>query len=346
MPRSRTPAPAARAPPGDRRARLGLTLALSGWTSYRVAALGCLLALAGCGQASHHTTSTAPPAKKTSPAPQKVQTGGAPIGLLVYNGALWAADAQRNQLVRVAPESGRVTGTVPVGRTPLRIVAFQGSIWSTDFRAGTVSQVSPSRLHRVATVHVGPQPEGIVAFGADLWVVSQQGGYLARVKPGASHSAERVPVGSQPRQVAAGGGHLWVSVFGDDSVAEVDPHSRRVVAHIKACGGPQGLAYAAGQLWVGCTNDGVLVDIDARSRKVVRHVTYEAADAVTNTGATMQVTSDQGPSTAALDPRTGRLTGNVKLSDAFIGDANADVVAAAGDVWVSSPDEGIVYRMP
>jgi DNA-binding beta-propeller fold protein YncE len=160
------------------------------------------------------------------------------------------------------------------------------------------------------------------------------------------HPAQHVPVGNQPRQVTAGGGRLWVSVFGDDSVAEVDPHTKRVLAHIKACGGPQGLAYADGQLWVGCTNDGVLVDIDAQTRKVVRRVTYEAADAVTNTGTTLRVTSDQGPSTAMLDARSGRLTGNVKLSDAFIGDANADVVAAGGSVWVSSPDEGAVYKLP
>jgi hypothetical protein len=135
-------------------------------------------------------------------------------------------------------------------------------------------------------------------------------------------------------------------VFGEDSVAEVDPRTRRVVARIKACGGPQGLAYADGQLWVGCTNDGVLVDIDARTHKVVRHVTYEAADAVTNAGATLRVTSDQGPSTAMLDPRTGSLTDNVKLSDVFIGDANADVVAAGDGVFVSSPDEGAVYKLP
>ncbi len=197
----------------------------------------------------------------------------------------------------------------------------------------------------MATVRVGPQPEGIVALGPTLWVVSQQGGYLARIAPGSSRPPTRIDVGSQPRQVTAGGGRLWVSVFDDDSVAEVDPRTHRVLAHIKACGGPQGLAYAAGQLWVGCTNDGELVDIDPQSRKVVKHVTYEAADAVTNAGATLRVTSDQGPSTATLDPKTGRLTDNVKLSDVFIGDANADVVKAGSRIWVSSPDERTLYEL-
>ena len=79
---------------------------------------------------------------------------------------------------------------------------------------------------------------------------------------------------------------------------------------------------------------------------MVRRVPYVSADAVTQTGGALRVTSDDGPSTAVLDPLTGALSHKAKLSDAFIGDANADVVAAGGSVWVSSPDEGTVYRVP
>ena len=164
--------------------------------------------------------------------------------------------------------------------------------------------------------------------------------------PGKSGPANRVAVGDQPRQVTAGGGFLWVSVFGDNTVAEVDPRTRRVVARIQACVGPQGLAYAAGRIWVGCTNDGVLAEIDPATRRVVRRTAYNAADAVTNTGSGVRVTSDSGPSTAVLDPRTGALSHKVQLSGGFIGDANADVVSAGGAIWVSSPDEGVVYRLP
>jgi YVTN family beta-propeller protein len=301
-------------------------------------AVCCSLAIPGCGSSSRH----APPPKR-SPV-SKVRTGGAPIGLLAYAGQLWVADARTNRVLRVQPQSGRITARVPVGRTPLRIV--DGKIWSTDFGSGTVSVVSPSDLRRVATVRVGPQPEGIVPFGADVWVVSQKGGYLVRIVPGSSRPANRVLVGHQPRQVTAGAGNLWVSVFADNAVVEVDPRTRRVIARIRACQGPQGLAYAAGQLWVGCTDGSELVDIDAASRRVLRRIRYEAADAVTRTGFGLRVTSDNGPSTGVLDPSTGELSHKVQLSDAFIGDANADVVAAGDGIWVSSPDEGTVYRVP
>ena len=303
----------------------------------------CLLAVTGCGSTASHSSATSTPKRS---AVRKLQIGGAPIGLLAYGGRLWVADAKNNRVLRVDPESGKVTGQIAVGRTPLRIVAFRNSIWSTDFRAGTVSQVSPSGMRRRATIRVGPQPEGIVAFGPDLWIVSQQNGELVRVVPGDSGPANRVAIGDQPRQVTAGGGFLWVSVFGDNTVAEVDPLTRRVVARIQACVGPQGLTYAAGRIWVGCTNDGVLAEIDPATRRVVRRTAYNAADAVTNTGSEVRVTSDSGPSTAVLDPHTGALSHKVQLSDGFIGDANADVVSTNGAIWVSSPDEGVVYRLP
>ena len=53
-----------------------------------------------------------------------------------------------------------------------------------------------------------------------------------------------------------------------------------------------------------------------------------------------------GPAAGRLDPRTAALSRQVRLSDIFIGDANADVVAVGSGIWVSSPDEGAIYRIP
>ncbi len=258
---------------------------------------------------------------------------------------MWVANAKSNRVLRLEPGSGRVTAEVPVGRTPLRLAGLKGRIWSTDWGDGTVSAVSVSPPRRAATIHVGPEPEGIVALGNDLWVVSERNGSLARIAPQQRRPTERIHVGYQPRQVTAAGGHLWVSVFGDDSVVEVDPSTRRVIARIRACAGPQGLAYAAGQLWVACTTSGELVAVDPQSRRVVRRISYEAADAVTHAGPVLRVTSDNGPSTGVLEPATAKVSRTVHLSDAFISDANSDVVAADGAIWVSSPDEGTVYRI-
>jgi outer membrane protein assembly factor BamB len=202
-----------------------------------------------------------------------------------------------------------------------------------DAQRNRLLRVAPGSGRVTAQVPVGRTPLRIVAFKGSIWSTDFRAGTVSQVSPTTLRRIATVRVGPQPEGIVAFGANLWVV-------------SRRVLAHVKACGGPQGLAYSAGQLWVGCTNDGELVDIDAQSRKVVRRVTYDAADAVTNAGASLRVTSDDGPSTGALDPRTGKLTANVKLSDAFIGDANADVVAVGDGVWVSSPDEGTLYKPP
>jgi hypothetical protein len=88
------------------------------------------------------------------------------------------------------------------------------------------------------------------------------------------------------------------------------------------------------------------VDIDPGAHRVIRRVSYNAADGVAQDGSALRVTSDDGPSTARLDPLTGVLSHKVRLSDAFIADANADVAAVGPAVWVSSLDEGTVYRLP
>lgn len=255
------------------------------------------------------------------------------------------ANAKNDRVLRLEPGSGRVTAEVPVARTPLRLAGLNGRIWSTDWGDGTVSAVSVSRPRRVAKIRLDPEPEGIVALGNDLWVVSERKGSLVRIAPPQTRPTNRIYVGHQPRQVTAARGHLWVSVFGEDSVAEVDPGTQRVVARIRTCAGPQGLAYAAGHLWVGCTTSGELAEVDPQSRRVVRRISYEAADAVTRAGPVLRVTSDNGPSTGVLDPATAKVSRTVHLSNAFISDANSDVVAADGAIWVSSPDEGIVYRI-
>jgi DNA-binding beta-propeller fold protein YncE len=285
---------------------------------------------------------TSSPARR--PVIHRLAVGGAPIGLLVYRGSLWVANAETDQVMRINERTGAVTARARVGHIPLRLAAAAGRVFSTDWGGGAVSVISAAKPTSASTVRFASQPEGIALLGSSLWVVSERTGDLVKTSE-TGHALSRVHVGPQPRQVAVAGSDLWVSVFADNLVAEVNPQTGKVVTRVKTCAGPQGLASAAGQLWVACTTSGDLVDVDLRSHKIVRRVPYEAADAVRTAGSSLLVTSDAGPSTAMLDPQKGTLSHRVRLSQGFIGDANADVVAGGGAVWVSSPDEGAVYRI-
>jgi YVTN family beta-propeller protein len=300
----------------------------------------CAIGASGCG--GHHRLSRTRAAGKT--VVHRLAVGGAPVGLLAYGGSVWVANAQTDQVFRLDEHTGAVIARVRVGHTPLRLAGVAGRVFATNWGNRTMSVISTTGAGRAATVPVAPQPEGITPFGPSLWLVSESTGDLVRVSD-SGHPLSRVHVGRQPRQVTVAGSDLWVSVFADDAVAEVNPQTGRLVARVKTCAGPQGLASASGQLWVACTTTGELIDIDPRSRTVVRRVPYQAADAVSVAGSSLLVTSDAGPAMAVLDPRTGTLSDRKRLSNGFIADANADVVAAGGSVWVSSPDEGVVYRI-
>ena len=299
----------------------------------------CLAAASGCG--GQHRPAR-PPA--TKPAVDRLAVGGAPVGLLAYRGSVWVANARTDRVMRIDERTGAVLARVRVGHIPLRLAGVAGRVFATNWGGRTMTVISTAGASHATTVAVAPQPEGITPLGSSLWLVSERTGDLVEVSAN-GHALSRVHVGHQPRQVTPAGSDLWVSVFGDDAVAEVNPRTGRVVARLKACGGPQGLASASGQLWVACTTAGELVDVDPRSHDIVRRVSYQAADAVRAAGSSLLVTSDAGPATAVLDPRNGTLSDRMRLSSGYIADANADVVAAGGSVWVSSPDEGVVYRI-
>jgi len=301
---------------------------------------GCLVTLSGCG--GQRPLATAASAGKT--VVHRLLVGGAPVGLLAYRGSLWVANAQTDQVMRIDDRSGAVIARVRVGHIPLRLAGAAGRVFSTNWGGGTLSMISTGRPARSWTVPTASQPEGIARLGSSLWLVSERSGELVQVSE-SGRPVSRVRVGREPRQVTVAGSDLWVSVFADDLVAEVNPRTRQVVSRVRACAGPQGLASASGRLWVACTTGGELAEIDLHSRRVVRRVPYQAADAVTVTGSSLLVTSDAGPSTAVLDPRHGTLSDRIRLSNGFIADANADVTETGGAVWVSSPDEGAIYRI-
>lgn len=303
-------------------------------------ASSCVISVSACGGPHRSVSASAVPKTVV----HRLAVGGAPVGLLAYGGSLWVANAETDRVLRMNERTGAVVARVQVGHIPLRLAGVAGRVVSTNWGNGTVSVISSPGATRVSTVPLASQPEGIALLGSSLWLVSERTGDVVEASE-AGHFRSRIHVGREPRQVTVVGSDLWVSVYADDAVAEVNPRSGRVATRVKVCAGPQGLASAAGQLWVACTTSGELVDVDPRTHTVVRRVPYQAADAVRAAGSSLLVTSDAGPSTALLDPVNGALSDRMRLSDGFIGDANADVTAAGGAVWVSSPDEGAVYRI-
>jgi DNA-binding beta-propeller fold protein YncE len=122
---------------------------------------------------------------------------GVPGGsLMEAAGALWVANSQADQLLRVDPKSLDVAATIPVGRLPLALASLDGAVWVRDEKGSAVERIDPERNHVVSRIPVGfflgrDGQDGIGLTARGLWV----GGLdLEMVDPARGRVTERVPL--------------------------------------------------------------------------------------------------------------------------------------------------------
>jgi hypothetical protein len=283
------------------------------------------------------------PEPATPPGPRVVAT--VPIGEALNGGAvaafgaLWVSDSGRREIVKVDPDSRRVTARIPVdGETEM--AAARGSLWAVRNSSGTSSgpllRIDP-RTGRV-TKRIALRTPGGDAF---------TGGF---------------PI--------AAGSRIWIG--GPNGVLAVDTARERVVGHIALTGGYnlQNLLVHRGELWL-TSASGATDRYDARTgRRLGRvgwdtgpglipygdrfiQVSRDAVALVDQTGRAawrtrvgqelhvgevlghrVLVTGLDGVSPRELlwelDARTGRLTRPITLPE-FTPER---ILAAGGDAWV------------
>jgi hypothetical protein len=260
-------------------------------------------------------------------------------GSVAAFGALWVSDSGRGEIVKVDPDSRRVTARIPVdGETEM--AAARGSLWAVRNSSGTSSgpllRIDP-RTGRV-TKRIALRTPGGDAF---------TGGF---------------PI--------AAGSRIWIG--GPNGVLAVDTARERVVGHIALTGGYnlQNLLVHRGELWL-TSASGATDRYDARTgRRLGRvgwdtgpglipygdrfiQVSRDAVALVDQTGRAawrtrvgqelhvgevlghrVLVTGLDGVSPRELlwelDARTGRLTRPITLPE-FTPER---ILAAGGDAWV------------
>jgi serine/threonine protein kinase len=99
--------------------------------------------------------------------------GGDPVGLLplaVGEGGVWVTNPEEPRLLRIDPETNRISSTVTLDGQPVFVAAGEGAVWVVDDLAGTVSRIEPGSGKVVAALEVGPHPADIVAGEGAVWV--------------------------------------------------------------------------------------------------------------------------------------------------------------------------------
>jgi outer membrane protein assembly factor BamB len=194
-------------------------------------------------------------------------------------GSVWMADTTRNELLRVAPDSRRVIGRLPVAGE-LALGAGDGSLWA---------------------LQEGSSRKGFELLGPLLRVDPSTNRVTARI-------ALRTPDG-QPfsgYEVLPGRNEIWVA--GASGALRVDPRTNRVTQAVAA---PDPLvssdfALSGGGLWA-ITDDGRLLRFDSRTGTAISDVRLALPDDVElsgDPGGALLATASDG--LARLEPYTGR----------------------------------------
>ena len=240
------------------------------------------------------------PEPATPPGPRVV--GTVPIGEALNGGgiaafgAVWVSDSGRGQIVKVDPDSRRVTARIPVqGETEM--TAADGSLWAVRNASGTPSgpllRIDP-RTGRIVRRIALRTPAGDPFYGG-------------------------VPI--------AAGSRIWVG--GPSGVLAVDSARNRVVGHIGLSGGYnlQNALIHHGELWL-TSASGATDRYDARTGRRLGRVRWDTGPGlISYRDRFIQVSRDA----VALVDETGRATWRTRVAqDLHIGEVLGNRVVVAG----------------
>jgi hypothetical protein len=315
-----------------------------------LAASVALLAAAAIAVVALLAGDDAPPPAPAVPArlAATIPIGAEPLDMVVAGGAMWVSTTN-GRIVRVDTRSNRVVGTsLQIGRGEgLALVADESALYAFDGDGNTVARLDPRSGRVLARRHIahGTPLTGAVVDGT-LWVGSEpfddDPESVSEVIPldalTLRRKGEGVPVGRLPAAIRADGSALLVVGEMDGTLTRVDTRTgaaRRLLIGPK----PERPALLGDRLWVPDGATGVLAAIDkelAQPPDTVVPVGQSPAVAVAR-GVPWALVADQ-TSGAGAPARLVRLDarGRVVGRPLDLGRGGENLVAADGDLWVSS----------
>lgn len=248
------------------------------------AALSIALALAGCGgSGSSSSSSPAPPSAAPVPSIKaKVTTyhiGGDPFAVAVAGRFVWVANHNDGTVTRIAPASGKPSGTTrlgPDGTDTAALAALDGSLWdgysvNSGFatRLNTANGVPQQKLRArgdVLTLAVGPDAVYAGSLDQVLRLPRSGGKPLSRTFPGRIFA------------LAYSGGVVWVGSYDpvqqEGSLVGLDARTMRTRARIVEQQAVLSLLVADGSLWesTGDGQTGYLLRRDPQSGQLLKSI--------------------------------------------------------------------------
>ena len=201
-------------------------------------------------------------------------------------------------------------------------------------------------------------PSNLAVGEGAVWVLDSEAETVARLDP-VTQAVERFAAGPRPTDLAVGGGAVWVgNGAGSESfdqrvttsISRVDPGSLEVTGTVElsreqsahgpppSLGFPQ-MAVGAGALWaVGADNR--IYRIDPATSRIVAKIPVVAGVNTLAAGAEgVWFLNWTDHDVTRIDPATNRVADRIPV------DGDSGIAVGGGAVWVTSPDDGRLWRI-
>jgi YVTN family beta-propeller protein len=260
-------------------------------------------------------------------------------GLVAARGALWIAPGE-STLLRVDPQSGRITASVELGAlSGVYGLAFDGwrTIWVASF--GRVVPISAESA-TIQTSGVGATPEDIsnnvvVAEPEGVWVDDMtRSGNLVHYNTSSVQGTPFSAGSGTPVAMALGFDSLWVSEFGSDELVRVRKDlTNGMLATIPLLFDPVpgGLAVGSDAVWMTNAVGGRLLRVEPNTNRIVQAIRVGRYPTAVAWGLGSVWVANNGDGTVSrVDPRSGRVVATIR-----VGPHPTAIAVGAGGVWVA-----------
>jgi DNA-binding SARP family transcriptional activator len=216
-------------------------------------ALAAVLALTGGSKAvTVKPNSVAAVDSRTGRVEAAVPIGGHPVAIAVGEGGVWVANADRQTLVRIDPQTKQTT-SIGLGTDVADVAVGFGSVWVAGGNGETLTRIDPSQNAPEAPIDLGkvnglaPQPVFLVATGAgSVWIT--RGNDLMRIDPKTEEARTWLRV-DKPQGLVAGSNAVWVTEQ-NEHVLRIDAATPKITAEEDISELPQFPVQFGSALWL------------------------------------------------------------------------------------------------
>ena len=270
----------------------------------------------------------------------RIQTGGFPAALAATHGAVWVANDRAGTLVRVDPQTNRVTRRIRLRPGLISLTRGFRALWVINYGTGSLTRVDPSTF-RTRSVRVGGVPFDVLAAHGRVWVTAWEAGRLVEIDPRSLRVVRRTRIGPRPTGLHAAAGAVWVG-FGRSAtaVARVDPRTRRLVRVPVGVRSPTWFVAGTRELWV-VAGDHVFVRLDPKTRKVRAKVSVSGTvgQGVVGPDGTIWGPDKEQNVVHRVDPRTASAVDSFEA-----GPGAFYALRAFGSMWIANYAGDDVWR--